>query len=217
MAKGNFPMNDAEKVNVLKSALEQLLTEVNHILGRFRAQVSLENEQSDLDPVIAKHRHKLVYESIKTEWEVIRTLYLLLITNTRDIMSPDPEETLQPIENLLEKLKEGENPFKYHEFQFPFHLSSLVSGIKSVVKNHIMHIAPKELEKCDLFSNTNSSKSPKKDTEQPLFNPIVTKNVKQAAKKFEAITETIAESASKLKRVQTKKPVVKITTVLLLN
>jgi hypothetical protein len=199
-------MNDAEKVTVLKSALEQLISETQHLLSRFKAQVSLETEQTDLSAERLQMQHQIVCQSIATEWELIRTLYMLLASSTKERSgSQDLQDPLQPIDALLEKLKEGQNPFKHHEFQFPFHLSSMVSSIKSAVKNYILQIAPKEVHNCDLFTPTTLARSPKKNGSDVEYSPIQTNNVKQAAKRFEKISEGIAESANKLKKPQTVK------------
>jgi hypothetical protein len=198
-------MNDAEKVTVLKSALEQLISETQHLLSRFKAQVSLETEQTGLSPERLQMQHQIVCQSIATEWELIRTLYMLLASSTKERSTHDLQDPLQPIEALLEKLKEGQNPFKHHEFQFPFHLSSMVSSIKTAVKNYILQIAPKEVQNCDLFTPTTLAKSPRKIGSEAEHSPIQTNNVKQAAKRFEKISENIAESANKLKKPQTTK------------
>lgn len=183
-------MNDVDRISVVKGALEQLNSEAQHLLSHFKAQVSLENEFEETDQKKISQQHMVVYESIMTEWQVVRTLFLLLVSNTKEYYRSDPYEKMNPIELILAKLSVGDIPFKTQEFQFPFHLSSLLTGIKSSVRNYILITAPSELENCSIFSPQSFVKQPNSTPQKSLGEPISTQNVKLAAKKFQEISKT---------------------------
>ncbi|KAJ3270174.1 hypothetical protein HDV01_000509 [Terramyces sp. JEL0728] len=182
-------MNDQEKLAILKDAVDQLCGEVTHLLILFKSQVQ---DETTNENEISIQNKSLVYQSILAEWSLIKSLFTLLVSNIANI---DQDEILSPIETILVKMKTDDAVFKNYEFQFPFHVNAMVNTVKTAFKNFCS--GPKEEEQP-------RARSPKRVVTTA---PIETTNVRDAAKKFQEISENIAESA-KLKRPQTKRIVI---------
>ncbi|KAJ3320207.1 hypothetical protein HDV06_005451 [Boothiomyces sp. JEL0866] len=186
-------MNDQEKLAILKDAVDQLCGEVTHLLILFKSQVQDETINQN---EISIQNKSLVYQSILAEWSLIKSLFTLLVSNIANI---DQEEVLSPIETILVKMKTDDAVFKNYEFQFPFHVNAMVNTVKTAFKNFCA--GPKEDEQPKTIEKARQTKK------TVTTAPIETTNVRDAAKKFQEISENIAESA-KLKRPQTKKLVI---------
>ncbi|KAJ3310973.1 hypothetical protein HDV04_004490 [Boothiomyces sp. JEL0838] len=186
-------MNDQEKLAILKDAVDQLCGEVTHLLILFKSQVQDETTNQN---ETAFQNKSLVYQSILAEWSLIKSLFTLLVSNIANI---DQDEVLSPIETILVKMKTDDAVFKNYEFQFPFHVNAMVNTVKTAFKNFCT--GPKDDEQPRAIERARPTKK------VVTTAPIETTNVKDAAKKFQEISENIAESA-KLKRPQTKKLVI---------
>lgn len=180
-------MNELEQIGVLQSALDQLLTESSHLLVQFKQQVAYEQDYGDRTKSETERHHVEVYNTIYAEWTLIKSLYFLLASNTLAISYQNPDENIKPFEYLLTKLAPVESLFKNVEFQFPFNLSNLLTGIKATVKKFIKTLQP-TIEPAYRTAHIEQS------------TVINTNNVKTAAKKFQDIQDKVAESAKTLKR-----------------
>lgn len=194
-------MHDADNIDVLKRTMEQLYTEVNAFLGNFKTQVSWENEQNEQDMDIITRQHINAYNSVMAEWDTIKKVHASVYSIIRLV---SPTEVIESFEALLAKLSTGEDQFKHFEFQIPYQLSSLVSNVKAVVRNYLVDVARNEIDNADWLgiSPTSATKSASLNLNA---RPISTQNVRAAAKKFQQLTENIAESAKPIKRDPTKK------------
>jgi hypothetical protein len=165
---------ESEK-QVLNDALDQLITETGHMLHDFKQQILYENEnnlkKSDTDA-----KHLKAYTTLTAQWSHVKNLFMLILS-TQD---KESVEKIAPIETILQKLSSPEVKFKNHEFQFPFNVTTLISFVKGIVK---------------------ASQWPEKKTAKKLAEDTIdTNNVREAAKKFQELTERVAETVSLSKK-----------------
>lgn len=123
-------------------------------------------------------------------------------------MDINTDEKVKAIESILAKLAMSETPFVAHEFQFPFTVSVLLSGIQGAVKavDNFANPSLQQQASNNLLS-VNSIKLDKSSATSSYENldSLASTSVKLAAKKFEEISEKVTESAIRSKRVPLQK------------
>ncbi|KAJ2994738.1 hypothetical protein HDV02_001350 [Globomyces sp. JEL0801] len=182
-------MNHDQKNAVLKTAFDQFNNEVAHLVIVFKSQVALENDKAKGIQITENSQN--IRKSILADWNNIHSMYTLILSNAElDSKGSDTAEVLQPIQTILNKLAHNESRFKDHEFQFPYLVAKLLGKVKSVMQKYAIINNPNMNGNLQSSNNNNG--------------PISTANVKHAAKKFEKVAESVAESNLKLKRAQTK-------------
>ena len=169
---------ESEK-QVLNDALDQLITEAGHMLQDFKQHIAFENENT-LKKSDSDAKHLKAYTSLLAQWSQIKNLYMLILS-TQD---KESVEKIAPIEVILQKISSPEVKFKNHEFQFPFNVTTLISFVKGIVKA--------------------SQRPEKKSTKKLSEDTIDTNNVREAAKKFQELTERVAETVTLSKKKTVK-------------
>ena len=181
---------EADQITTIIGALEQLYDETGHLLARYKTQVEMENDPNVGDPILAAKQHFAVYDSVTTEWKIIRMLYELLVTSTQ---AESADNDLQSIESILMKLATGQVKFQYYEFQVPFQIHHILNSAKNNVLKYLKRYAPEQLKTNEFLRNLTGAEvaKPKVTNEKPEI--IDVRNVKSAAMKFQSIADKKAE------------------------
>ena len=183
---------DSDQVTTIIGALEQLYDETGHLLARYKTQVEMENDTSAEDPILAAKQHFAVYDSVTTEWKIVRMLYEMLLSSTQ---AESVDKDVQSMESILMKLATGQVKFQYYEFQVPFQIHHILNTAKLHVITYLKRNAPQHLKTNEFVKNLAGviDDSIKHKTVEKDSEVIDVSNVKSAAMKFQSIADKKAD------------------------
>ena len=182
---------DSEQINTIIGAIEQLYSESQHLLSRYKTQVEMEADPNNVDPILAAKQHFAVYDSVTAEWNIIRMIYEMLVTTTQE---ESADGALQSIESILLKLATGQVKFQYYEFQVPYQINQILNSAKSQVILFLKSNSPEQLQTNDFIKELVGLQDHAKPKVASKNTEVIdVSNVKNAAKKFQSLVDSTAE------------------------
>ena len=214
-------MSDSERILVLNESLDQIAQEAHHLLLIFKRHIAFEYEKEVAkipldDPELVTQR-KIVVDAMLSQWNIIRTLCILLAENTVESLDSDLKKQKETIEKIFNSIKTSKSPFKEHEYHFPFHVLKLLTTLKTTVKEYVSTLNPhnqtlEAIEKVSIPSNravlgvVGTQRRPvamASASTEIIGHKILDQDkisVMQSKKHFESIGNQIATSANNMKR-----------------